>query len=288
MLAVSTHMDLTGNNTEPFNNNFLDLRINCNGTNPVAGWFAILNSTPVSFGTTPSTQQIKQSNASSKALINNTSNFYQQTLSNISGITPTSQFIAGGLGTTIGNNAILYASCEMNTLTLYPIQNGFDGTKDIIAISPKLEVTNIFSCFGSDVNLVAQLSGNNLTSTTTLTLAKLVAALASGGATSVLATTQGVSLSEDGQLAINCSSSGSSKIFLPSIKNTSGSPSPPSQTCGGGPVYLGGGNSGFYQTIDKACSSGGSIAPAPTFFTVILARRSPLTLVEQNKSCESI
>ena len=260
--AVSTNPDKSGNNTEPNNNNFIDLRLECSSnTNPQAGWFAILNNSSFTFGTTPGTTQIiKQSNASNKSIVNNSFDFYNQTFTNISGIIPQVQFTASEGGANTGSNAILYASCSNNKLTLFPIQNGFDGTRDIIAITPKLQVANVSDTFPSDININALISGNNLTGTTTLNLAKLIGIPCARPDSSILST-QGVSVSEDGQLAINCSTSGTSKISLPNINMTS-STSSTQFNCG---VSF---SNGFNNIVSNACTNNsGSIAPAPTFFT---------------------
>ena len=239
----------TGNSTEPFNNTFVDLRLECgSSTNPVAGWFAIINSEGgLGFGTTVATQQfIAASSAGGKILTNSLTNFYRQSLTNIAGTAPSPTFVAGpnliaASTSNITDNAILYASCTSNTLTLVPIQNGFDSVKDIIAISPLLEVTNVSSTFTNDVNFIAQVSGNNLTGTTTLNLGKLVGTPPTGN--SSLASAQGVALSESSQLGVSCSSGGQSSVVLSSV--TSGT---------------------VATQVSAACTSG-VIASAPTFFT---------------------
>ena len=211
--------------TEPFYNNFVDLRINCDGaTVPVSGWFAVLNSSTAVLGTAvanPATQ------AGTKFNVSSLSNFYTQALTNIVGTTPGANtlnplFAAGrntGAGdSTVAGNALLYASCTMDSLTLFPIQNGFDATKDIIAVSPAFTVSNISSTFASDVNIIAQVSGNNLTGTTTLNLAKVLGAItSSGGQTSTLASAICVCVSETGQLGIDCSSGGTASLTLSSV-----------------------------------------------------------------------
>lgn len=239
----------TANATEPFNNTFVDLRLECGAsTNPVAGWFAIINSEGgLGFGTTASIDQIvAASQAGGKILTNSLTNFYRQSLTNIAGTAPSPSFSAStnliaASTTNITDNAILYASCTSNTLTLVPIQNGFDAAKDIIAISPLLSVTNVSSTFTSDVNFFAQISGNNLTGTTTLNLGKLVGTPPTGNST--LASAQGVALSESSQLGISCSSGGQSSVVLASV------------------------TSGTVGTAVSAACTGGTIAPAPTFFT---------------------
>ncbi|MBI2995383.1 MAG: hypothetical protein HYY52_01570 [Candidatus Melainabacteria bacterium] len=247
---------------EPYNPAFVDLHLYCGtSTNPVAGWFAIVSSavnaagTAVDFGTTTSSQQrLAASQAGTRFLVSSATNFFTQSLTNIFGTTPGATttnptFLAGGiLGTTMVadsqtlDNAILYASCTNNTLTILPIQNGFDATRDIIAITPRLAVTNVSNTFSSDVNLIAQVSGNNLIGTTTLNLAKLVGVPATGQ-TSILASAQGVAVSESSQLGISCSSGGQSSVVLSAI------------------------TSGTVDTAVMSACSGGTIAPAPAFFT---------------------
>ena len=225
---------ITANATtsEPQNQAFVDLRLECgSSTNPVAGWFAILNSgttatASLSLGSTDGTNQIvRATQAGNSFVVNSATTLYTQVLTDIAGSNPISanDFSLGldpdGLmATATGANALLYASCTNNTLTILPIQNGFDSTRDIIAITPKLQVTNISSTFASDVNLVAEISGNNLTGSTTLTLSKLVGALAtSGGSSSNLATAQGVGLASNSQLGVTCSSGGESSVVLSGV-----------------------------------------------------------------------
>ncbi len=238
---VGSNMSAFGNNEEPFNHNFVDLRLSCDGTTPSAGWFAILNSHSSTIGISPASNQlIKRSLAGTKTFAS-TTYLYTQALTNITGTTTSSRFIAGNSDSTTGNNAILYASCSNNSLTLVPIQNGYDGVKDIIAISPKLTVSNVSNSFPSDVTILAQVSGNNLTGVTTINLAKLAGVPITGmdGQISV----QGIALAENGQLGINCSSSGQNSTILNTITNGS-----------------------FDSIVSSACTSG-SIAPAPSFFT---------------------
>ncbi len=252
---------LNANNTEPFNDTFVDLRINCDGSAPVAGWFAIGNGSnagaQAAFGTTANTNQLlARSQAGSKLLVSSLSNFYTQNLTNIAGTTPgttvagdfnPTPFLGGAnaivVDSTLRNNALLYASCANNTLTLFPIQDAFDATRDILAITPKLTVSNISNTLSSDTNIVAQISGNNLSGTTTLNLTKLLGAIGtSGGQTSTLAAATGVGLSEAAQLAINCSSGSSSTVTLSSVTATS-----------------------LDATVAAACTSG-SIATPPALF----------------------
>ncbi len=225
---------ITTNATEPFSPSFVDLRLECGtSTNPVAGWFAILNSTTsataaLQLGTTDGTNQIiRATQAGTSFVVNSATTLYQQSLTNLAGSNPaTSKAFAlgldpaGGNATATGSNALLYATCANNTLTLFPIQNGFDSARDIIAVTPKLQVTNISSTFTSDVNLVAEISGNNLTGSTTLNLAKLVGALPSSSTStggSTLVSAQGVGLAANSQLAVTCSSGGESSVVLSGI-----------------------------------------------------------------------
>ena len=249
----------TGNGTlEPFTSALVDLRILCTTTtNPVAGWFALLTSTvvatPGNFGTTSTiTQVIKQSQAGGKinytGLQSGNGSLFTQSLTNIAGTNPTVSFLGGRRldDTTNTDNAILYASCSNNTLTIVPIQNGFDATRDVIAVTPRLLVTNISNTLSSDVNIIAQVSGNNLTGTTSLNLAKLVGVPATGG-TSSLASAQGVALSEAGQLGVDCTSGSTSSVVLSGVSAvtldsavsgscTSGAIASP------GPLFVGGAN----------------------------------------------
>ena len=254
-LALGALAQTTGNATEPFNNTFIDLRLECgSSTNPVAGWFALLNSSAATtaFGTTSGLNQIiGTSQAGHSFVVNSTTTLFTQALTNIGGSNPITGASLGFSPWTAANaisqttgNALLYASCTNNTLTLVPIQNGFDATKDIIAITPKLQVTNISSTFTSDVNLIAQVSGNNLSTTTTLNLAKLVGACPAGTiCTGTLAAAQGVGLASNAELAVTCSSGGESNVVLSGI---------------------------FAGTLDSAvtaqCTSG-AIAPPTTLFT---------------------
>lgn len=237
---------------EPFHDTFVDLKIFCSGTSNIAGWFAVLNSSTVNFGTGGNTQLLAQSQAGSKFLVSSTSNFYTQSLTNIFGTTPGAQttnplFLGGsrnpvGVDSTNLGNALLYASCSNNTLTLFPLQNGLDLTRDVIAITPRLTVSNVSNTFSSDINVIAQASGNNLSGTTTLNLAKLVGVPATGG-TSTLVSTQGVAVSESSQLAVDCSSGGQSSVVLTAV------------------------NSGTVDAAATAACTSGAIASAPPFFT---------------------
>lgn len=249
--ALGAFSQTAGNTAEPFNSSFIDLRLECgSSTNPVAGWFALLNSSAVTFGTTDGLQQIiRASQAGETFVVNSATTLFTQGLTNIGGSNPvsaTSLRFSPWTGTAIsqtGGNAILYATCTNNTLTLFPIQNGFDNTRDVIAVVPKLQVTNISSTFSSDVNLVAQISGNNLSGTTTLNLAKLVGALAtSGGSSSNLATAEGVGLAANSQLAVTCSSGGESSVVLSGV--TTGT---------------------FASAVTGACTSGVVAAPTSLF-----------------------
>lgn len=246
---------LVGNSTEPFNNTFIDLRLECgSSTNPVGGWFAIINSEGgLGFGTTvASNQVIAASQAGGKILTNSLTNFYRQSLTNIAGTAPTISFVAAGGNTAamsssnIADNAILYASCVNSggnggVVTIIPIQNGFDGQRDTIAISPYLTTTNVSSTFTSDINFFAQISGNNLSGTTTLNLTKLVGTPPTGNST--LVSSQGVALSTNGELGVTCSSGGTGTVQLSSV------------------------TSGTLATAVSAACTGGAIAPAPAFFT---------------------
>lgn len=219
------------NATEPFYNNFVDLRLRCDGTAPISGWFAVINSSTTAAGITTSTQGIVQSQAGTKFLVSSLSNFYSQALTNIAGTTPglstiNLPFTAGRAGSaadsTVAGNALLYAACSNNALTIFPIQNGFDATRDIIAVSPRFSVTNISNTLASDTNIIAQVSGNNLSGTTTLNLTKILGAItSSGGQTSTLASAKGVGVSETGQLGIDCSSGSTSSVVLPTVSATS-------------------------------------------------------------------
>ena len=214
--------------SEPFNDTFVDLKIYCTAsTNPVSGWFAIASSTQVDFGTTSTSDQlVAASQAGTKFLVSSLTNVYTQALTNIAGTTfglatTNTKFRAGGNGvagvdTINTSNAILYAACTNNTLTLFPIQNGFDATRDIIAITPRLTVSNVSNTLSSDTNVSAQISGNNLTGTTTLNLTTIVGVPATGG-TSSLASAQSVALSETSQLGVDCSSGGTSSVVLSGI-----------------------------------------------------------------------
>ena len=237
---------------EPFNDTFVDLKIQCGtSTNPVAGWFAIASSTAVDFGTTSTSDQlIAASQAGTKFNVSSLGNIYTQALTNITGTTygaatTNTMFKAGGTGAALDSintsNAILYASCTNNTLTLFPIQNGVDITRDIIAVTPKLVVSSVSNTFATNVQLIAQITGNHLTGTTTLNLAKLVGA-ATGTTTSSLAGAVGVSVSETSQLGVDCSSGGQSSVVLSSV------------------------NSGTVDSAVTAACTGGVIAPASTFF----------------------
>ncbi|OGI10531.1 MAG: hypothetical protein A3I68_00010 [Candidatus Melainabacteria bacterium RIFCSPLOWO2_02_FULL_35_15] len=243
--------------TEPQNQGFVDLRLECgSSTNPVAGWFAIANSITTAtaalrLGTTDGTNQIiRATQAGNSFVVNSATTLYTQALTDIAGSNPISanDFNLGLdpdglLATATGANALLYASCTNNTLTLVPIQNGFDNFRDIIAITPKLQVTNVSSTFASDVNLVAEISGNNLSGSTTLTLAKLVGALAtSGGATSSLATAQGVGLASNSQLGVTCSSGGESSVVLSGVSTGT-----------------------FDAAVTAACTSGAIASPSALF-----------------------
>ncbi len=250
LAADASTINATGianNATEPQYPLFVDLRLECgSSTNPVAGWFAVVNTSAAArgLGTTDGTNQIvRASQAGSSFIVNSATTLYTQSLTDIAGSNPVSSnaFLLaldpGTNGTATGGNALLYASCSNNTLTLFPIQNGFDNTRDIIAVSPKLQVTNISSTFTSDVNLVAEISGNNLASTTTLNLAKLVGALptTSGGQSSNLATAQGVGIAANSQLAVTCSSGGESSVVLSGI-NTGTFAAAVTAACTGGAV----------------------------------------------------
>lgn len=243
--------------TEPQNQGFVDLRLECgSSTNPVAGWFAIANSittatAALALGTTDGTNQIiRATQAGNSFVVNSATTLYTQTLTDIAGSNPISanDFNLGLdpdglLATATGANALLYASCTNNTLTLVPIQNGFDNFRDIIAITPKLQVTNVSSTFASDVNLVAEISGNNLSGSTTLTLAKLVGALStSGGSSSSLATAQGVGLASNSQLGITCSSGGESSLVLSGVSTGT-----------------------FDAAVTAACTSGTIASPSALF-----------------------
>ena len=250
--ALAALSQTAGNTSEPFNSSFIDLRLECgSSTNPVAGWFALLNSTAaVPFGTTDGLNQIiRASQAGETFVVNSATTLFTQGLTNIGGSNPvsaTSLRFSPWTGTALsqtGGNAILYATCTNNTLTLFPIQNGFDGTRDVIAVVPKLQVTNISSTFSSDVNLVAQISGNNLSGTTTLNLAKLVGALSTSGSTSSnLASAEGVGLASNSQLAVTCSSGGESSVVLSGV--TTGT---------------------FASAVTGACTSGAVAAPTSLF-----------------------
>lgn len=236
--------------------NIVDLRLECSSsTNPVAGWFAILNSGTGVVSTsiaTATNQRIYNSQAGSKNLVEATVNFFTQSLTNIVGTAGTNAsgnptFAAAfdgatASGSNLRDNALLYASCTNNTLTLLPINVPFDGTRDIIAVEPRVLITNVSNTFSSDVSVIAQISGNNLSGTTTLTLAKAVGVPASGQ-TSTLASAQGVAVSETSQLAVDCSSGGQSSVVLASI--TSGT---------------------VNTAVSSACTSG-AIAPPPPLFT---------------------
>ncbi len=244
----------SGNTSEPFNDAFVDLRINCDGTAPVAGWFAIANSTnATNFGTTSATTQlVKASQAGTKFNVSSLGNFYTQALTNIAGTTygatsVNTKLIAGSRPSAAdleqGSNALLYASCSGMTLTLLPIQNGFDATRDVIAVVPKITIGNVTNAFTSDIELIATVSGNNLTGSTDLTLAKVLGAIASsGGATSTLAAASGVGISETAQLGVNCTSGGQSSLLLSSVSATS-----------------------LDAAVGTACT-GGSIATPPALF----------------------
>lgn len=248
--TIATFGSREANATEPFNNTFVDLRLFCGAsTNPVAGWFAILNSGSITVSTTVATAQgIRNSQAGGQVLVNSQTNFFSQSLTNYAGTNPTPVFVAAGShsitqgGSNTADNALLYASCSNNVLTIVPIQNGFDATRDVITVTPRFAVTNISSTFASDINIIAQVSGNNLSGTTTLNLAKLVG-VPPTGQNSTLASVQGVSVSETSQLGVDCSSGGQSSVVLGSI--TSGS---------------------VATSVAASCTSG-AIAPAPPFFT---------------------
>ena len=238
---------------EPFNNTFVDLKLFCGtSTTPIAGWFAILSSSSINVSTNNAAfQRIAQSQAGTKFLVSSLSNIYTQSLTNIAGTTPGAQttnpvFFAGRRQATADtnnlDNALLYASCTNNTLTLFPIQDGFDATRDIISVTPRLTVSNVSNTFASDVNVLAQVSGNNLTGTTSINLAKIVGVPATGG-TSSLAAAQGAAISETSQLGVDCSSGGSSSVVLSGI------------------------TTGTLDTAVAAACTGGTVAAAGPFFT---------------------
>ncbi len=226
--ALGGFNQTAGNTTEPFNSTFIDLRLECGtSTNPVAGWFALVNSAAVAVGTTDGLNQIiRATQAGNSFVVNSATTLFTQALTNIGGSNPvnaTSLAFSPWTGTNISQtsgNALLYASCVNNTLTLLPISNGFDNVRDIIAVTPRIQVTNISSTFATDVNLIAEISGNNLTGSTTLTLAKLVGALASSSTStggSNLASAQGVALASNSQLGVTCSSGGESSVVLSGV-----------------------------------------------------------------------
>lgn len=243
---------------EPFNDNLVDLRILCtSGTNPVAGWFAILSSGTSALtgldtlsGTASENrgQILRQSQAGGKIPVTNASpavTLFTQSLTQITGTNPTVSFVGGrdadgGLDTSGADNVLLYASCANNVLTIIPVQNGFDNTRDIIAVTPRILITNVSTTLTSDVNLQADVSGNNATGTTSIMLAKLVGA---PPATSTLASAQGVAVSETGQLGIDCSSGGQSSVTLSSVSTGT-----------------------ITTAATNACTSG-AIASPPAFFT---------------------
>lgn len=241
---------IASNALEPFDNAFVDLRISCDaGTSPVSGWFAIVNSNgAAAFGTTTLTEQgVKNSQAGGKILTNSQTNFFRQNLTNIAGTNPAPSFMAiddvGAMSSsTLQDNAILYASCTNNTLTIVPIQNGFDETRDILAITPFFSVTGISNTFSSDINLIAQISGNNLTGTTSINpVAKLVGAPPTGDSTLVKA--QGAALSENSQLGVDCSSGGTASVVLSGV------------------------STGTFDAAVAAACTGGVIAPPGPLFT---------------------
>ena len=251
----------TGLNTlEPFNPNFVDLRLFCSAsTNPIAGWFAIANSGVAAnvFGTTAggALQLIKNSQQAAKHT-GASGTIYFQTLTNLNGTIPTPQFIAqdrtvaAGLDTVNGSNAILYALCstdaEGGSLTIVPIQNAFDSARDIISVYPKFNVTNISNTFAQDVTISANVSGNNIDAMVqmTLVLAKLLGVPATGMTTD-LVTAQGVAVAENSELGVDCSSGGIANVVLSSLTTTGAS---------------------VAGSVSAACTSG-TIAPAPAFFT---------------------
>ncbi len=251
--------------SEPFNHTLVDLRLFCgSNTTPVAGWFAILSSSSVPTSTNnASFQRIGASQAGTKFLVSSLSNFFTQSLTNISGTQPgpltTNPVFFGGRRQTTADtnnvdNALLYASCTNNTLTIFPIQNGFDATRDIISVTPRLTVSNVSNTFSSDINVIAQISGNNLTGTTTLNLAKLVGVPATGG-TSSLASAQGVGLSESSTLGVDCTSGGTSSVVLTGV-STGTLDSAVAAACTSGaianppPVFIGGAASSVSGTQD--------------------------------------
>ncbi len=237
--------------SEPFNSTFVELRLQCGvSTNPVAGWFALINSsntTVGTFGTTATGSQIiDNSQAGGLIFTNSQTNFFRQSLTNLAGTNPTISFTASNNLTVastsnITDNALLYASCTNNVLTLLPIQNAFDAQRDVIAISPLFGVTNISNTFTSDINIIAQISGNNLTGTTTLNLTKLIGTPPTGD--SSLVKVKGVAVSESSQLGVDCSSGGTSSVVLAGI------------------------TSGTVDAAATAACTGGVVAPAGPFFT---------------------
>ncbi len=241
----------TGANTlEPQHPSFVDLRLFCSAsTNPVAGWFAILNSSDLDVDTNAggATQTIRTSQAGAKYTGTTTPVTYAQTLTQQTGTTPTVVFRAGDFTVAAADdtintgNAILYASCANNAFTIVPIQNGFDAARDVIAITPRLQVTNVSSTFAQDVNILANVSGNNINATT-INLGKLVGVPATG-MDSNLAGSLGVALAENSNLPVDCSSGGQSSIVLSSV--TTGSAT---------------------ASATGACTSG-AIAPASGCFT---------------------
>ena len=251
---------ITANASEPQYPLFVDLRLSCgSSTNPVAGWFAILNSTATAVGTTAaSTQVIRATQTGNQFTLTNVtdgnSTLYTQALTNIAGSNPALATAFGlapwsavtGTSVTTAGNALLYATCvamgNNNVVTILPVAGGFDAQRDIIAVSPLIQVTNISSTFSSDINLLAEISGNNLTGTTSLNLGKLVAALATSGGMSNLATAEGVGLAANAQLGVVCSSGGESSVILSGVSSTA-----------------------IDTAISSACTSGAA-APASTFF----------------------
>lgn len=234
--------------TEPFNNAFVDLRINCDmATDPVAGWFAIYNSSAVA-PAAPAAANMQSISAtqSGAKFTNDGTTLFTQNVTNIAGSNPANarsldlaEFSGTDITTTKGN-AILYGVCQNSALTVLPILNGLDGVEDRIAVTPLLSVTNITNQTTSDVNLLAQVSGNNLSGTTTLTLASLLGVPVSGQQ-SPFVKTEGAALAENAQLGVDCDS-GQSSVVVQGLATGS-----------------------VDANVTSACT-GGMVAPAPVFW----------------------
>lgn len=269
---------ITANAVEPFNNTFVDLRLECgSSTNPVGGWFVLLNSTALNVGTTTNghLQTIESTRSGNKFSLTGVQSgrttLYTQGLTNIAGSNPVhgeafslATFSAANNNSFTAGNALLYASCTMNALTIIPINNGFDAQRDVIAVTPLVEVTNISNTFTSDVNLQAVISGNNLSGETTLNLATLVGVPATGS-TSSLVSAQGVGLAANSSVGVDCSSGSTASVVLTTLSTTTTSAA---------------------TAASAACTSGSIAAPPPFFVGGAPATVSGTTVIDASPTIQ--